>query len=254
MPTALVTGATAGIGNAFARALAVRGDDVVLVARDAIRLARTADELRANGVTIEEFPADLSDARDLARVAARVESSDAPIDLLINNAGFAVGGDLLDADPAPLEEAMAVMVEAVMVLSAAAGRAMLKRGHGAILNLGSLAGFTTTGLYSPIKAWVINYSESLANELHGTGVTVTVLCPGWVRTEFHERAHMSTTAIPDWVWVDADRVVRETLSDVAAGRIISIPTKRWKVAHALLAHAPRSSVRAASRMLTKSRH
>ena len=255
MPTALVTGGTSGIGAAFARQLAARGDDLVLVARDAARLESTAAELRAAyGVEVEVLPADLSARDDVTRVAERLTDQARPVDVLVNNAGFGVHHRLTDPDPAPHERAIAVMVEAVLVLGGAAGRAMRERGHGAIVNVASTAGYMAMGSYSAIKAWAMTYSESLANELSGTGVTVTALAPGWVRTEFHERAAIRTSSIPDQLWLEADALVAECLDDVAAGKVVSIPSRRYRALMFAVRHAPRSAVRAASRRLSSSRH
>lgn len=254
MSTALVTGGTSGIGAAFARVLAQRGDALVLVARDAERLAATAVELTAaHGVPVETIVADLAVREDLQRVAARLEDPERPIDVLVNNAGFGLHTTLLDPDIGVHEQALDVMCLAVLVLSGAAGRAMKARGTGRIINVSSLAAWISQGNYSAVKAWVLTYSEGLSNELHGSGVTVTALCPGWVRTEFHDRAGISTSAIPERVWVDAERVARETLAQAERGVIISIPTKRWKLARFLLANAPRRLVRLASRVLSRSR-
>lgn len=254
MATALVTGGTSGIGAAFARTLAAQGMDLVLVARDAARLVAASDELTAaHGVSVETITADLSVRDDLARVAARLEDPERPIEVLVNNAGFGVHTKLLDPDVSAHETALDVMCLAVLILGGAAGRAMKKRGSGRIINVSSLASWIAQGHYSPVKVWVRSYSEGLSNELHGTGVRVTALCPGWVKTEFHQRAGIRTSYIPEWVWVDADRVAREALRDAERGVVISVPTKRWKIARFLGAHAPRSAVRAVSRMLTKSR-
>ncbi len=254
MATALITGGTAGIGAAFARALAERGNDLVLVARDADRLAGTAAELGDRyGVTVQTLPADLAVRADVLRVAARLEDPERPIDILVNNAGYGLHVKLLQDDVAAHARAIDVMCLAVLILGGAAGRAMKARGHGRIINVASLAAYIAQGGYSPIKAYVLAYSEGLANELRGTGVRVTVVNPGWVRTEFHERAGIRTSAIPDIVWVEADRVARETLEDADKGRVISVPTKRWKLQKLLARHAPRSAVRWASRMLSRSR-
>lgn len=254
MATALVTGGTSGLGAAFARQLAARGDDLVLVARDADRLAAVADELsRAHGVRVEVLAADLGVRADLQRVADRLEDAARPIDLLINNAGYGLHASLLDPDWEEHARAWEVMGLAVVVLGGAAGRAMRTRGRGRIINVASLAAWITQGGYSPVKAYVKIYSEGLSNELHGTGVTVTALCPGWVRTEFHERAGIRTAGIPEWIWVDAERCAREALTDAEAGRVISIPTRRWRVAAFALARAPRTAVRWVSRTLTRSR-
>lgn len=255
MATALITGATAGIGAAFAKAVAARGDDLILVARNADRLTERAAELAATyQVSVETISADLSLREDVLRVAERIEDPDYPVDLLINNAGFGLQARLLDPDLVEHEYAMDVMCLSVLILGGAAGRAMRKRGHGQIINVSSLAAWIAQGQYSAIKAWVKTYSEGLAAELHGTGVTVTALCPGWVRTEFHERAGIKTSAIPNWVWVDADRCARIALADAAAGKVLSIPTKRWKLARFIGELVPRRAVLAASRILTASRN
>ncbi len=255
MTTALVTGGTSGIGAAFARALAERGHDLVLVARDRDRLAQMATELTDSyDVDVEVLSADLSDRDDTLRIAGRLESTEQPIDILVNNAGFGVRTKLTAADTTPHEHAIDVMVRAVLILAAAAGRTMRSRGRGAIINVSSTAGFITMGGYSAVKAWVTSYTEGLANELRNTGVQVTALCPGWVRTEFHQRADIGTSKIPDWMWLDADRLVAECLDDVERHRVISIPSKRYQALMLAARHLPRRAVRFASRKLSSSRH
>lgn len=253
MAVALITGGTSGIGAAFARALAARGFDLVLVARDEQRLAAEAARYRAGGRNVETLSADLSVRADVDRVAARLADPVDPVVLLVNNAGFSVGARLLDVDMAPHDRAMEVMIRAVLVLSGAAARAMRTRGRGDIINVSSTAGFITMGAYSAIKAWVTTYTESLAVELHGSGVRVLALCPGWVRTEFHERAGVSVSSIPDSLWVDADSLVADALRDLTRGRVISVPTLRYKALIFLARHGPRGGIRAVSRRLSGSR-
>ncbi|WP_375424328.1 SDR family NAD(P)-dependent oxidoreductase [uncultured Friedmanniella sp.] len=255
MTTALVTGGTSGIGAAFARALAARGDDLVLVARDADRLRSTAAELqRSHGITVEALAADLAVREDVERVAQRLAEVERPVDLLVNNAGFGIRSRLVSADLSAFEQGYEVMVHALMVLSAAAGRAMTDRGHGAIVNVGSTAAYTTMGSYAALKAFVGVYTEALANELRGTGVTATVLAPGWVRTEFHERADIGTGKIPAALWLNADDLVAECLRDVAAGRVLSIPSRRYQALIWAARLAPRVLVRRASVLLSSGRH
>ncbi|PJJ72908.1 hypothetical protein CLV46_2486 [Diaminobutyricimonas aerilata] len=247
MPTALVTGGTAGIGAAFARAFAARGHDIVLVARDAARLERVADELRVRfGRQTEVLVADLAVREDVDRVAQRLSDPDRPVDVLINNAGYGIHTPLVSDDVAAHDRALDVMARAVLVLSGAAARAMRGRGGGAIVNVSSVAGFVSLGAYSAIKAWVTSFTESLAVELRGTGVTATALCPGWVRTEFHERAQIGVEAIPRWLWLDADALVAACLRDVDRGRVLSIPTARYRALTWLARHLPRSAVRGVS--------
>ena len=255
MTTALITGGTSGIGAAFARALAARGDDLVLVARDPERLAATAASLRATyGIAVETLTADLADRDQVLRVAERLESVDRPVDTLVSNAGFGVRARLLDPDTSQHEQSIEVMVRAVLILGAAAGRAMKARGNGTIVNVSSTAGYVTMGSYSATKSWVTVYTESLANELRGSGVQVTVLCPGWVRTEFHERAEISSGKIPSCLWLDADRLVTDCLNDVRHSRVISIPSLRYKALMLAARHVPRSGVRWLSGKMASSRH
>lgn len=248
MTTALVTGATAGIGREFAVQLAARGDDLVLVARDVTRLEALAAELRAaHGVAVEVLPADLSDRGQTALVAARLTSAEEPVDVLVNNAGYSLKKRFLDNDVADEEALFDVLARAVLVLSHAAGNAMRARGHGAIINVSSVASFMTSGTYSAEKSFVTVFTEGLAAELGGTGVTATALCPGFTHTEFHERADVDMSRLPEFVWLEAPRLVRDALADVERGRVVSVPGRRYKVAVAALRILPRPLVRAQSR-------
>lgn len=253
MVTALVTGGTSGIGAAFARALAARGNDLVLVARSTDRLEAMAAEIRATGRSVETISADLAVRDDVARVAARLEDAARPIDTLVNNAGFGVRALLSDADVSAHDTAMEVMCRTVLVLSGAAARAMSTQGSGTIVNVSSTAGFLAMGSYSAIKAWVTAFTESLAVELKGTGVGVTALCPGWVHTEFHERAGIRSSSIPNGMWLDSEYLVKACLRDVDKGRVISIPTLRYRLLMWMVRHAPRRAVRAVSGALSSRR-
>jgi len=229
MTTSLITGATAGIGHEYAVQLAARGDDLVLVARDVARLEEVAEELRrAHQVDVEVLPADLTDRAALARVEARVADPDRPVDLLVNNAGFSLKGRFLD-NPVDAENAMLdVLVTAVMRLSHAALGAMAQRGHGGIINVSSVAAFLPRGSYSAAKAWVNSFGEWAATEYRPRGVTVTTLCPGFTRTEFHERMGVARDSAPSFLWLDPDDLVRQALEDFDKGRTFSIPSARYK--------------------------
>lgn len=253
MGFAVVTGGTSGIGLAFARKLAERGWDLVLVARNQQALDDTAIELRALGRQVETLQADLASREDTARVVARIEDESRPVDMLVNNAGFGVHTSLLSRNIEVHDEAIEVMVRAVLVLGGAAARTMRPRGHGSIIMVGSTAGFITTGAYSAIKAWVNNYTESLANELNGSGVVVTALMPGWVRTQFHSRAGIRSSSIPDFLWLDADALVETALRHVDRGRVISMPSVRYRVLIFFARHLPRRTVRWVSRRISSSR-
>lgn len=253
MGVALVTGGTSGIGAAFARQLAARGYDIVLVARSSAGLESMASELRALGRTVEILPADLSDRKAVAKVAARLEDPERPIDMLVNNAGFGVHAALTDPDVSAHDRGFEVMIRAVLVLSGAAARGMLPRGTGAIVNVSSTAGFITMGSYSAMKAWVTSFTEGLAVELKGSGITVTALCPGWVRTEFHDRAGIKKSSIPNTMWLDAEPLVRAALRDVDRGKVISIPTIRYRLLIWLARHAPKSAIRSFSGAISSDR-
>lgn len=252
MTTALVTGASSGIGLALARRLAREGNDLVLVARDRARLERLAGELRAaHGGAVEVLVADLADREQTGAVCERLADPDRPVDLLVNNAGFGLHRPFLDNDLAEEEAALDVMVRAVLLTSHSAGRAMRDRGSGAILNVSSVASFTASGTYSAEKAFVTVFSEALAAQLRGSGVTVTALCPGLTRTEFHERARMRLPGVPGALWLDADEVARQALADVAAGKVLSVPGPVWKVATAVVRALPRPLVRGSGTRLVE---
>jgi short-subunit dehydrogenase len=240
MATALVTGATSGIGLEFARQLGARGHHLVLVAPEADRLRQVCGELAETyGVGTEAVLADLSVRADVERVAERART----IDILVNNAGFGLREWFLDNERAAEEALFDVLCRAVLVVSHAAGRAMRDRGHGTIVNVASAAGWVAGGTYSAAKSWVIAFSEGLASEMAAAGVTVTVLCPGFVRTEFHQRSRISVDKLPGPLWLDARRVVRDCLADVDKGRVISVPSPIYKTLVWVARVAPRRFVR-----------
>lgn len=254
MATALVTGGTSGIGAEFARQLAMSGYDLVLVARNPERLASVAERLHADsGINVETVRADLSDRRDVARVAARIEAAEHPIDLLVNNAGEGFRTALASPDLAAHEHAFEVMCRAVLVLGGAAARSMSGRG-GTIINISSLQTYLATGAYAANKAWVTAYSQSLAVELKGTSVGVTVVLPGWVRTEWHERAGVQRSSLPGFLWTEPSAVVRGALRDARRGRVVSIPTVRYQVLGWFARHLPNSVLRRASAAISSSRN
>ena len=224
--TALVTGATAGIGLEFARQLAARGHDLVLVARDRERLDDVAGTLRRTGVAVEVLPADLADRDQLAAVEARVADRERPIDLLVNNAGFGLKGRFLDHEVADEQRLLDVLVTAVMRLSHAALGAQVARGRGGVLTVSSVAAYLPRGSYSAAKAWVNSFGRWAAAEYRPHGVTVTTLCPGFVKTEFHQRMGVRRGSGP--LWLDAGFLVSEALADFDRGRAFSIPGRRYR--------------------------
>ncbi len=227
MPTALVTGATAGIGLEFARQLAGRGDDLVLVARDTARLEEVANQLQATyGVGAEVITADLVDRSQLAVVEQRVASPDRPVDVLVNNAGFGLKRRFGDNDVEQEQAMLDVLVVAVMRLCHAALGAMSERGRGGIINVSSVAAFLPRGSYSAAKAYVNSFGTWAATEYRPKGVTVTTLCPGFTKTEFHER--MNVRRGSGLLWMDPDFVVAKALEDFDKGKVISVPGRQFK--------------------------
>ncbi len=239
MGTALVTGATSGIGNAFARRLAADGHQLVLVARDVPRLEQVAATLQAaHGVRVEVIGADLADADAVRRVAARLADPERPVDLLVNNAGFGLSGSLLETSVEDELQALDVMCRAVLVLTRAALPGMLARRRGAVITVSSVAGFLPGRTYSAVKGWATLFMQAVAAQVRGSGVHAVALCPGYVRTEFHRRARLEMGRVPSWLWLDADRVVAECLADLARGRVVSVPSRRYKVAVAVARRVP----------------
>jgi short-subunit dehydrogenase len=229
MPTALVTGPTAGIGRSFAVQLADKGYDLVLVARDEARLTELADDLHAkHAVAAEVLAADLTDRPSLQEVEKRLADRSRPVDLLVNNAGFGLKGRFLDNDVEAEQAQQDVLVTAVLRLSHAALGAMAERGSGGIINVSSVAAFLPRGTYSAAKAWVNSFSEWAHHEYRDRGVTVTSLCPGFTRTEFHERMGVSQGSAPDFMWLDADTLVATALKDHEKGKAFSIPSAQYK--------------------------
>ncbi|NDZ70806.1 SDR family oxidoreductase [Streptomyces sp. SID10362] len=229
MTTALITGSTAGLGAAFARRLAADGHDLVLVARDTERLREQATELHdRHGIEAEVLTADLSTDTGIDAVASRLSDRRSPVDLLINNAGFGNKGRFLDVPMADELTMLKVHCEAVLRLTSAAVEAMRERGRGGVVNVASVAAFVPRGTYGASKAWVVQFTQGVAKDLAGSGVRLMALAPGFVRTEFHERAGMGTDNIPNWMWLDADNVVAAALADLSRGKSLSIPDPRYK--------------------------
>ena len=249
MTTALVTGATAGIGAEFARQLAARGHDLVLVARDTARLESAATLLRAYGVAVEVLPADLADDDGCARIEWRCGEG---VDVLVNNAGLGTKGAFHEVDRDSEEHLLRLNVRAVLRLTHAALPQMVARGSGSIINVSSVAGFAPgarAATYSASKAWVTNFSESLHLQYAEQGVRVLALCPGFTRTEFHRRADMDVSGVPDRMWLAATDVVRTALADLDAGRSLSVPGAQYKAIVAATRVVPPSVQRAVLKAL-----
>lgn len=241
--TALITGASAGIGAAFARELASRGSDVVLVARRTEALEELAGNLaRAHGVRTEVLTADLSGDAGIAAVEQRLADAERPVDLLVNNAGIGAGGRFADQPTEVLERVTTINVLAVVRLAHAAMAAMTGRGGGGIVNLGSVAGMVPSApgnaIYSASKAFVNSFGASLAAEGRGSGVRVTTVCPGYVRTDM--TTGLQERGMPGIAWVPVERVVADALTGLAARRPLVVSGPQYKAADVALRFAPRN--------------
>jgi short-subunit dehydrogenase len=246
--TALVTGATAGIGNAFVRRLAKDRYDLVLVSRDEQRLGALAAELRtAYGVHVEVLAADLAEDHGCAAVEARLADRELPVDVLVNNAGFSVNHRFVTGDIEDEERMLRVLVRAVLRLTRAAVPGMIERRHGAVINVSSVAGFVPQGTYSAAKAWVTSFTQGLAADLTGTGVRVVALCPGFTNTELHERAGIDMSRTPDWLWLDADEVVDAAFAALARGTVVCVPGAQYKTIVTVARHVPTRLLTAVAR-------
>lgn len=241
MTTALITGASSGLGAEYARQLAAKGADLVLVARDGDALDALAGELRAaHGIEVEVLAADLLDARERAEIEKRVADDERPVEVLVNNAGFGLPLAFERNDIEDEVRHLQLHVEVPMRLTHAALGAMLARGHGRILNVASVAAFIPRSTYGACKGWLISFSRWADLRYRPLGVTVTAVCPGYTHTNFHERMGLppGEEGIPSALWLDARDVVAQSLRDAARGAAVSVPSRRYKALVALARFAP----------------
>jgi uncharacterized protein len=255
MGTALVTGASAGIGRAFAVSLARRGYDLVLVARDGTRLTELAAELtRVHGIAADVLAADLIAEDQLAAVAARVADGDRPVDVLINNAGFGTFGHFAELDIEREVDEIELNVVALLRLTRAALGVMETRGAGAILNVASLAAYQpapNSATYGATKAFVHSFTHAVHEEARGTGVRVMLVCPGYTHTELHERAGLGVTDLPEFLWQSAEYVAETALRDLDRGRSVSIPGVLNQTAAAFSSASPAGITRRIAGLVVK---
>ncbi|AIY02123.1 short-chain dehydrogenase [Arthrobacter sp. PAMC 25486] len=229
-PVALITGATSGLGAEFAQQLGRAQHDLVLVARDAARLEVKAVRLRNDfGIDVAILPADLITDDGVASVSARLADPAVPVSVLVNNAGFslvkAFEKNTVEDEAAHLR----ILAQTPMELTHAVLPGMLERGSGRIINVSSVSAFIPRGTYGAAKAWGVSFSR-FANLRYGPrGVNVTAVCPGFVHTEFHQRMGADMKGVKPWMWLDAEQVVREGLADNAAGKAVSVPSRRYRV-------------------------
>lgn len=243
MVTALITGASSGLGAEYARQLAATGIDLVLVARDRDGLERLATTLRET-VEVEVLPADLLNPKQLRAVTNRLEDVTRPIRILINNAGFGLDLAFEKNDIDDEVRHLDIHVRVPMTLMHAALPGMLARGRGRILNVASVAAFIPRSTYGAVKRWLVSFSEWANLAYRPRGVTVTAVCPGFTHTSFHERMGLApgNEGVKNGMWLEAEDVVAESLRDAARGKAVSIPSLRYKALVAAARILPRGLV------------
>jgi short-subunit dehydrogenase len=244
----LVTGASAGIGAAFARAYAARGWDVALTGRRAERLGVLAGELaERHGIEALALPDDLADPAAPARLLAEIEGRGRRIDGLVNNAGYGLRGPVHVQDPQAQAAMLQVLTGAVVALSRAVLPGMREQGFGRVVNVASVMGLIPgapeAGLYSGAKAFVVGFSEGLHLETRGSGVHVSCLCPGLTRSEFHAVAGITDeiARAPAWMWMSAEAVAEAGVAAVEAGRALCVPGVANKAVVGLARMLPRGA-------------
>lgn len=250
--TVLITGASAGLGAAFARGFAAKGCALVLVARDKARLEAVAAELRRDFGTVSEvLPADLLDPDGCAAVAGRLADTTRPVDVLVNNAGFGLPAPY-PYNPVEDEERMLdLLVKVPLRLTHTLLPGLRERRRGAVLNVSSVAGLLPTGTYGAAKAWLTAFSESLRVDMAPYGVRVLAVVPGFTRTEFQQRAGSDVSSLRDSVWLEPEAVVAKALRDLALRRPLSVTGRRYQAYALAVRHLPRTFV--AGRMARKRR-
>lgn len=250
---AVITGASSGLGAAFADRLARRGYDLVLVARDKGRLAEVAESATERyGVRCEVVSADLAHAADRQLVTERLEAG---VDFLVNAAGFGITGAFWSVEPERLADQLAVNVASTQEFTHAAIGTMLAGRGGTVVNLSSITGLIPGrgSTYAAAKAWILYFSQGLSASLRGTNTQVMVLSPGFVRTEFHARAGIDVQQVGDGWWMEPGEVVDRCLVDVARGKTFSLPGIRNKVFIETVSRLPRPLAQKVNRMLGNAR-
>jgi short-subunit dehydrogenase len=249
--TALITGASAGLGAEFARQLAKKDYDLILVARDKNKLDELASSLPS--ARCEVYPADLIKADELKRLETKIATEPA-LDLLVNNAGIGTFGDFHTLDIDKEEEELRLNVLALVRLTRAALPGMVALGRGAVLNVSSIAGFVPgpkNATYNATKAYVNSFTEAIFEELQGTGVHVMALCPGFTRTEFQDRAKIDVSSVPKLAWMNADEVIEEALYGLERKELFCIPGAKNRTMVGLVGLTPRVITRKLAGLITK---
>jgi short-subunit dehydrogenase len=239
---ALITGATAGIGESFTRLLAAEGFNLVLVARDEVRLHERAQGLKDKyGADSVVIVADLATESGCTKVEEYLANNE--VEVLINNAGFGINKAFTMSDLVKEEEVLKVLVRTPMRLMHVALPKMKERNSGVVINVSSVASFIAGGAYSASKSYLTVLSESLHTELSATNIKVSALCPGFTRTEFHQRGRMKMAGLPEFMWLNSDVLVAKAWKDALAGKPVSIPGWQYKLLVGFISILPRSIVR-----------
>ena len=239
---ALVTGATAGIGESFCRLLADNNYNIVLVARDLPRLQERAIQLEAKfNVETHVIQADLSTDAGCTVVEQYLASNQ--VDVLINNAGFGLNKAFTMSELKAEQEMFDVLVRTPMRLMHVVLPGMKQRNKGVVINVSSVAGYIAGGSYSAAKSYLTVITESLHTELANTNIKVSALCPGFTRTEFHQRGRMSMKGLPGFMWLDSDALVAKAWSDALKGKAVSIPGWQYQILVFVIQSLPRSIIR-----------
>lgn len=239
---ALVTGATAGIGESFCRLLADNNYNIVLVARDLPRLQERATQLQAKfNVETHVIQADLSTDAGCSVVEQYLASNQ--VDVLINNAGFGLNKAFTMSELKAEQEMFDVLVRTPMRLMHVVLPGMKQRNKGVVINVSSVAGYIAGGSYSAAKSYLTVITESLHTELADTNIKVSALCPGFTRTEFHQRGRMSMKGLPGFMWLNSDKLVAKAWSDALKGKAVSIPGWQYQLLVLVIHALPRSIIR-----------
>jgi short-subunit dehydrogenase len=242
MAKALVTGASAGIGLEFVHQLSKKGYDVILVSRNKNKLEEIAkDVVNKYGIKTEILTADLGTEQGIKQTCDFILQND--VEFVVNSAGLGINKPFHATDLAEEVNLLNVLVKAPLEISHAAINQMMKKNKGFIVNVGSVAAWTTSGTYSAAKVWLTSFSESLNTNYKSSGINVTVVAPGFTRTEFHQRAQRPTNEIPNWMWISTQLVVKESIKAVLKAKPVVIPHLKYKILFVFLRVMPRSFIR-----------
>ena len=243
MKKALITGASAGIGLEFAYQLAQKNYDLILVSRNQQKLSEIAQEISSKYKNINEvLVADLASKEGIDLVSNKIKT-DEDIEFIVNNAGLGINKPFHKATLYEESDLLNVLVKAPLEITHSAITSMLNRNKGFIINVGSVAAWTTSGTYSAAKVWLTSFSESLNTNYQKKGINICVVAPGFTKTEFHQRANMSTESIPNWMWLSTKIVVKDSIDAVLKGKTIVVPSIRYKLLVTFLKLMPRTFIR-----------